>query len=533
MARSSAHILLAAFLLASCDAGFDGRPDENRPPDTALSVRDDNLLDNLGEEGRLRSTIRLSWTGDDPDGFVAGFDIRIHEFGTEPGAEAGWVFTTSNDSLLLLPLEGGESTANVVVEVRAVDEQGLRDPTPARSVFPIRNSPPDIALSQFELPPDTTFTVVSFAWRARDPDGEQNLSSIEISLNDSTSFVEIPPEFDFVTLVADQAQVPGGGEVETRLFLGRGVQATSMRVPGMRLDAENTFYVRARDQADTTSAVERFAWWVKGNRSDVLFVNDYRLASNATVLGYHLSVLEDYLPAGYGVDLWDLTRPYTTGSSGTVPRSGALPPVAEPMLRMTLSLYRYIYWVSTSTTGDPGTDNMPFVAPAMPEFFANGGKLFVQSPVTVSGIESDFSDNAAVLLLPLSRPLVLPDTIGRLELRLNALVTPSTIAQAMGLPELASERFFINVRPYEALGAAIEPLYTGAFAYRTTTGGSGVWTSPTTVASISADRRIALFSLPLVNDLTLQQQFRMTSGSGEPGRVIVHALLGALSFPGR
>lgn len=528
-----AHILLLVLLAASCDAGFDGLPGENRPPDTALSVRDENLLDNLGDEGRLRSTIRLSWTGDDPDGFVAGFDVRVHPFGEEPSADAGWTYTTANDSLLLLPLAGGESTANVVVEVRAVDELGLRDPSPARSVFPIRNSPPEIRLSPFELPPDTTFTVISFAWTARDPDGEQNLASIGISLNDSTSFVEIPPEFDFVTLVADQDQVPFGGEVEARIFLGRGVQATAIRVPGLRLDAENTFYVRARDQADTTSTVERHAWWVKANRSDVLFVNDYRLASNGTVLAYHSAALTDHLPAGYGFDLWDITRPYTTGSSGTVPRSDALPPVAEPMLRMTLSLYRYIYWVSTSTTGDPGTDNMPFVAPAMPEFFASGGKLLVHSPVTVSSVESDFSDNAAVLLLPLSRPLILPDSIGRLELRPNALVTPTTTAQAMGLPQLASLRFFINVRPYEALGAAVEPLYSGAFIYRTTTGASGTWTEPTTVASISADRRIALFSLPLVNDLTLEPQFRLAEGTEEAGPMIIHALLDALSFPAR
>jgi len=520
-------------LVSSCDAGFDGVQGQNRPPDTALSVRDESLLDNLDETDRLRSTIRLSWTGDDPDGFVAGYDLRVYDFDASPAPEIGWTCTTSNDSLLLLPLPGGESTANVVVEVRAVDEEGLRDPTPARSVFPIRNSPPEISLSQFELPPDTTFTVVSFAWRARDPDGDQNLAAIGISLNDSTNFVEIPPEFDFVTLVADQGQVPAGGTVEARLFLGRGAQASSIRVPGMMLDAENTFYVRSRDQADTTSAVERYAWWVKANRSDVLFVNDYRLASNGTLRTYHSRLLSDYLPAGHGMDLWDITRPYTTGSSGTVPRSDALPPVAEPMLRMTLSLFRYIYWVSTSTTGDPGTDNMPFVAPVLPEFFANGGKLLVHSPVTVSAVETDFSDNAAVLLLPLSRPLILPDSVGRLELRPDALVTPSATGEALGLPRLVSNRFFINVRPYEAVGAAVDPLYSGAFIYRTTTGRSGTWLEPASVASISSDRRIALFSLPLVNDLTMEQQFRIEGSTDETGRRVVFALLDALGFPRR
>lgn len=531
MTRFPLHILVLSVVLASCDAGFDGVPDGNRPPETSLSVRDESLLDNLGEENRLRSTIRLSWTGDDPDGFVAGFDVRSRpEDGTQ-APEEGWRFTTANDSLLLLPLPSGQSAANVVVEVRAVDDAGLKDPTPARSVFPIRNSPPEIRLSQFELPPDTTFTVVSFAWRARDPDGDQNLKSVGISLNDSTQFVEIPPDFDFVTLVADP--VTGGETAEARVYLGRGVQATSIRVPGMRLDDRNVFYLRASDQADTTSAVDRFAWWVKRNRSDVLYVNDYRLTSNATVRSYHRGLLEDYLPAGYGVDEWDLTQPYATGSSGTVPRSDALPPVAEPMLRMTLTLYRYIYWVSTSTTGSAGTDNMPFVAPAMTEFFASGGKLLVHSPVTVSSIDTDFTDNAAVLLLPLSRPLVLPDSIGRLELRPDAPVAPTAVAESLGFPELAATRFFINVRPYEALGATIEPLYAARFNYRTTSGRSGVWPDPTTVASISSDRRIGLFALPLVNDLTLEEQFRLASGTDPAGPAVVRALLDALGFPKR
>lgn len=526
------HITLLAVLVASCDAGFDGVPGANQPPETALSVRDESLLDNLGEN-RLRSTIRLSWTGDDPDGFVAGFEVRAFPSGGVPGPDDGWAYTTSNDSLLLLPLPSGQSTADVTIEVRSVDDRDLRDPTPAVSAFPIRNSPPEIDFSLFELPPDTTFTVVSFAWRARDPDGDQNLKSIGISLNDSTAYVEIPPEYDFLTLVADQDQLGGGVPVDAKVYLGRSAEPTALRLPGMIPDAENIFYIRATDEADTTSTIERHAWWVKENRSDVLYVNDFRLSSTSTVRRYHLELIEEYLPAGYGVDTWDISRPFTTGSSGTVPRSNALPAVADPMLRMTLNLFRYLYWVSTSTTGSLSTDNMPFVAPALTEFFENGGKLLVHSPVNVSSQDADDTENAAVLLLPLSRPLVVPDSIGRLELRPNVSIQPSATATSLGIPELVSLRFFINIRPYEAVGANIEPLFDGSFSYRTISGASGEWPSPRTVASISVDRRIALFSLPLVNDLTLEPNFAVQNSDDEIGHAVVYPLLDALQFPRR
>ncbi len=525
--------LLFLVTLTSCDSDFEGSSLQNEPPNTSLSVRDESLVDNLADDNRLLSTLRLSWSGDDPDGFVSGFDLRVFPATESPAGDAGWIFTTRNDSLLLLPLPSGESVANVIVEVRAVDNEGEKDPSPARSVFPIQNSPPTIRFSQFELPPDTTFPVISFAFVPDDPDGVQNLKSIGLSLNDSTSFVEIPPEFDFVTLVGDQNQVTTASEVDARLFLGRGVEATSLVVPGMLLDADNTFYIRTTDQADTTSTIERFTWRVKRNASDILYVNDYRLATNPVVQQYHLGVLEAFLPAGSPVDTWDISEPFTTGSSGTVPRSSALPPVAEPMLRLTLSLYRYIYWVSTSTTGNVGTDNMPFVAPAMAEFFGNGGKMLVHSPVNVPTVDTDFTDNAAVLLLPLSEPLVVPDSVRRLELGTGAPVTPTTIGTSLGLPPLESNRFFINLRPYRAVGANIEPLYTGAFRFRSASGGSGDWTDPTTVASISSDRRIALMALPLLNDLNSTENFTAPGESDPAGQLVVHALLRALDFPSR
>src|SRR5690606_17179032 len=117
--------------------------------------------------------------------------------GAQPAPDAGWVRTTRTDTLILLPIPRGERAANVVFEVRAIDNEGLVDPNPARTVFPIQNAPPSIRFNTFDLPPDTTFTVFSFAWTAQDPEGEANLDRIEVSFNDSTNFVALPADADY------------------------------------------------------------------------------------------------------------------------------------------------------------------------------------------------------------------------------------------------------------------------------------------------------------------------------------------------
>ena len=530
---ASATVLLA-LTTSSCDSDISGEAFSNTPPETFISVRDESLVDNLDEQNRLRSTVLVSWTGDDADGFIAGFEIRFFPSELEPDESSGWTFTVRNDSLILMPIPAGDESANVVFEVRSIDNEGAKDPTPARTVFPIRNSPPEIRFSQFDLPPDTTFQVVSFAWTASDPDGESNLKSIDISLNDSLSFASLAPDIAFVTLFAELD--PGGvvgPSVEVRVFTGRGVQTTSIRLPDFRLDAENTFFIRAVDQAGAASIWKSFTWNVKRARSEVLFVNDYRIATAPTIQDYHIEILKTYLPVAMEIDVWDLSKPFATGSSGNTLRSNALPPNAEPSLRLMLSLFKYVYWISTNTTNEVTGNNLPFVAPVMNDFFSSGGKMIVHSPIRVPNIDSDFSDNAAVFVLPLTAPTVLPDSVGRLELRRNALVTATSGGSNLQLPELVSQRFFINLRPYLAVGANIEPLYNGNFLFRNIDGTVGEWPGTKTLASISLDNRVALFAFPLVDDQTGNPLFIGTGG--DPGAAVdaVHRVLDRLGFPKR
>lgn len=522
--------------LTGCDSGFDGSSFENQPPTTQLSVRDTSLVDNLAESERLTSTVFASWSGTDPDGYVAGFELRYYNVSSTPGPEEGWQMTTRTDSLILFPIERGERVANVVFEVRAVDNEGLKDATPARTVFPIQNSPPTIQLNGFELPPDTTYTIFSFSWTASDPEGEENLSRIEISLNDTTEFVAVDPAVDFITLVAAfDRDDPGQTSTEARLYEGRSFRATTQTVPGVRLNAENTFSVRAIDQTDTTSIRRDFTWYVKKPSGNVLFVNDYRRASWPVIETFHLGLLRDYLPADVKVDVWNMTSPFTTGSSGISVLSDALPSTAAPAFRETLALWDYIYWVSSGATSSVRGNNLPFAAPVLDLFFSNGGKLMVHTPMTQPNDPEANLGNPAILLLPISQAITLPDSVRRLQLPTGAPIEPTGNLPGLSepLPELESGRFFISELPYEAEGENVIPLYEASYEYRDQLGNTGDWTYPRTIASISQDRRVGLFSLPLINEQSGEPVVLGSDGTGEAARRAVQLILEGLQFPTR
>lgn len=526
-------------LAAGCDTDISGTALENQAPDTYLSVRDTSLVDNLAGSDRLTSTILVSWSGTDTDGFVASYEIRFYPDDEPPtGPEDGWTLTARNDSLVLLPIPRGQRDADVIFEVRAIDNESAKDPTPARTVFPIKNAPPTIRLSQFELPPDTTFHVISFSWVADDPEGPGNLDRVEISLNDSTRFTPLPPDISFITLIgAIDRDDPAQTVTQAEVYYGRGFQRSTTTIPNLQLDAENTFYLRAVDQTDTTSTLQRYTWYTKRPSAQILFVNDYRNATAPTLQRFHLDLLRQYVPAGTPIDTWDISQPYATGTSGAASRSDALPANAAPTLQQQLAYYSYIYWVSTNSTNSITSNNLPFAAGVMDLFFENGGKLMVHSPISLPPNPEDNLGNPAILLLPINNLIVFPDTL-RPQLRLppGSAVNPvgTVPGIATPLPPLEMNQFRIDTLPYEAQSNNTIPLYEAEYRYVSLDGqNQGTWPGPSTIASISADRRVALFALPLINEQTTVPVLIGADGDPDAAVSVIHLLLESLGFPKR
>ena len=527
-------LLISTIFLAGCDTDISGDPFSNEAPETQLSVRDSSLADNLADEDRLTSTVFASWVGDDPDGFIDAFEFRFYDVAFTPGPEEDWVLTASNDTLVLLPIQSGNKTADVVFEVRAIDNEGEKDPTPARTVFPIQNSPPDILVSSFDLPPDTTFPIFSFAWRASDPDGDQNLERIEISLNDSINFVPIPVDADFITFLAqDFGREATGNTVNTDIFLGRGFVPTEIEVPGLRLNENNIMFIRSVDATDTTSVIERYEWYVKESSSEILFVNDIRKNTNERLSAYHQELLSTFLPAGSVFDIWNVAEPFVTGNTGNAPRSDALPPNAVPTMQQFLAQYQYIYWISSASTNSVSGNNFPLAASVLDVFFNGGGKLMVHTPITAPLDPEANASNAAVAILPINDLTIVPDSVRRISLSPNASVIKLNDLPNIStpLPDLVTQQFVIGALPFIATGASIIPLYEADYSYLTLRSTSGPWPESRLVASISADQRIGLFALPMINEQTGAPIVTGTDGDEEVARDVIRLMLESLGFP--
>lgn len=525
--------LVAVLALAACDAGFAGDSTGNRTPDTELAVRSTDLREDLGTR-RLVSTVAVAWSGTDPDGVVVAFDVRSYQadqLGTiDP--ETGWSRTARRDSTLLLEIPLGTSTADVVVEVRSIDNEGAVDETPARTIFPILNSPPTLRLVAAETPADTTWPVVSFAIAASDRDGEANLAGIEVALNDTTGgFTRLPADVAFFTLVATDPSAVG--PVEAEVYTGRGFRNSGVRLPGLRLDDENVVYVRSVDQAGATSRTvvypnpdpevdERL--YVRRVTSRVLLVNDVRTTESPRVLAIARQALAIHGTGTY--DEWDLSA--TPQNAANPQFSAALPATADPTLRQTITLWDRIYWVSNAVTNSATGNNLPRAASVMDLFFNEGGRILVQTPVTLPQGSQGGDANAAIDILPLSTLISFPPGVRALRAGSGTPVRPAEPVPGTGqvLPQLQTTRIVTTALPYD-VGPDDIPLYRMAFYQNNVS--TDTWQGSEVVASIRADGRAGLFALPLFSGPNEIFAPATPGGGGVPEALAL--LLDGLDFP--
>jgi len=310
----------------SCGERKVDNPLPNQPPETYLFLFTDTTLNTT------TSRQILHWWGDDPDGFVVGY--RYSWDPTLP--EDQWTWTTQTSDTFSLAIPGADTV--YVFSVRAVDDQGLSDPTPATQRFPVKNTPPEVQfLLGFDVP-ETTFTVASFFWKGTDLDGDETIEKYLYALDDTSrpeNWRELPPTVTFLTLHEEDGLTEG----------------------------EHVFYLKAVDIAQASSPVIRMppegrTWYVKKPRGRLLLIDDYAIADNSA--DFYRAVL-DTLVGEYTV--WDIK----------IDRDGDrqedfLPP-SKVTFTETLLLFDYILWY---------TDSNPHFEEAqvgVPEFLKKGGKI--------------------------------------------------------------------------------------------------------------------------------------------------------------
>ncbi len=428
-------------VITSCKRTLDKLP--NQSPDTIITPESINL----SGDDRLNSVVFLSWYGTDGDGYVTGYDISLDNI--------NWEFTTQNDSTFSFTLEAGSDTTDISFYVRAYDNNGLVDPTPAYLKVPLKNTPPVALFTEKGFPADSVNIVTTFRWTASDVDGNETITKAYLKANQG-DWLEIDVNENLISLVPTNPSISG----PTDAFVYYGSNSTPLALPltGLVVGDTNTFYIKvvdfanAESEPDTSSTV-----FVKPKTSDVLFVtglpsgpsNIYKSTLNQTISNFDEA--DYYLNGGkYQPGYW------------------------SPTFDHILSHYSTLIFVSDESSFTNSVNGrkdvlLEFAAPSIQYFSNNGGKSFIITSFTkgqdITGIAST---------LPIDS---LSSAVGQAR-----LVPDSTISSPLGsgFPSLQPTFIISGVSPFY-MSTDAEEVYIGHLVKQ------GGWTGPSTVGA----RRIA------------------------------------------
>lgn len=453
-----------------------GDLNENKPPRTSFTIDEVRLPE--GE--RLNSQISISWWGDDPDGYIVGYEIYIGDDYQNPAAQ--WTFTTKTDSTFVLPIEEGNRDADVRFTVRAIDNDGAKDPEPPSIVFPIRNSPPNVNFVSTEIPPDTTYRVFSFGFRANDPDGFSNLNRIEFAINDTSStqsWKVLEPTTQLLTLRVDDSLLSPTAIV----FTGRSAISSDITVSTININADNTFYIRSIDNAGAVSQTISHTWFIKKQTSRILFLNDYAQPGTNVAGNLHLSVLSEI--GITQVDYMNISDGLTAGGR-RVPLTNAFHnrSLAAPTINKMLAEWDHIYWIS-----DNLDRNIGYAFEMTLEFFERGGTMFINIPTKIL-----FEDNVLLQFLPFQRVQTVPQGQSTFIIANQALIIPTS--EVNNPPILRFRRNLLATYPVIPLGETIE-LFEAPFRVRNAIGITSDYNGPKVISAMNPNQSILYFGIEL------------------------------------
>ncbi len=378
-------LLLTSILIFSCSENINDNPSVNQAPDTYLFLYPDSGVTISQQKSRLQ----VHWWGDDPDGLIIGYYFRWE------GLDQNWKFTTSNDSLFSLPIgtvdtsfsfmvasidNGGNGVYDESVIYKDqdigpepfIDENGngvfdvgeyyydigLIDPSPAVQKFPIKNTAPEVDWDDLTSIPLESFPVMTVGWTAQDLDGDESITSINIALNDTGSFVSLPGNIRLVTLRS--LNFAGANPTMQILLNGSTSDIFGTELTNLQLDANNRIYLQAIDISGAKSEIIALPdtsrdWFVKKPKGDLLIVDNF-VSGNSAKTFYETtfnSLSNGGLNGKYDVlDIENTTLPYENVS-----------------FLETLKLFDFVFWYSNET---PSLDLTNLVTQS---YINQGGKI--------------------------------------------------------------------------------------------------------------------------------------------------------------
>lgn len=391
-------------LVGACKKGskFD-----NELPETHTSVE----AINLNGENRLNSLVTLRWWGTDPDGVVDGYEFSFDQ--------QEWFFTTDQDSTFLFAITEGSDTIDIDFWVRAMDDEGAVDQTPAYLRVPLKNTPPEIEFIDDLIPSDTAFIILTLTWEAYDLDGLETIKNIEIKANDG-NWTSISSALTEVSIIPDDTKA--NGAITSGIYVEDGSKTTS--IDGLKLNDHNDIYIRAIDIASSISIEDTIPnIYLHGQEHDLLVIAANGASPNAFYKSNLNALSIDY-------DFID----YVRDGAKNQPR------IWNPTFEFTLSQYEQVLLYAndqlfTNVQTNAQEIILEFASTAIQTYVDNGGKIFI-----TSSFPNAFSTGSALFgILPI-------DSLSTSEGQAR-LPTDSLAEGVLGYPDLTCSAFISGLDP--------------------------------------------------------------------------------------
>jgi hypothetical protein len=290
--------------------------------------------------------VHLYWFGSDVDGFVVAYELRFKN--PSAPADTQWVRTTRTDSIFQVFTPTGSSSP--IFEVRAIDNEGMVDPTPARQNFTFNNLPPRLFITGGPRSTDSTFASATVTWFASDPDGDIANAHYRVWLDGN----EANPNLTTATTYT----------IPTQQF----------RQGGALLSGVRRVYVQAIDEAGYTTPPESLTWYVRapvtGTRARLLIIDD--VPGNTGPAGRNDSLYVNTATRNLPADSWSELR-----LEFTQPFHSALD------LEQTFKLFETVIWYrGTEGSLQPILTNY---RDGLAHYLDSGGKFMIESQAIVDG----------------------------------------------------------------------------------------------------------------------------------------------------
>ena len=124
-------ILVIVSLLIQCRPGTTGTAKPNEPPNTTLA----NIPPPNDPTNPYFALVTLSWDGEDRDGYIVGYKYRYITYHLVRGDSIVFDWDSTGETEKTIPFESSDSINLQKFEVKAIDNEGAEDPTPATRLF--------------------------------------------------------------------------------------------------------------------------------------------------------------------------------------------------------------------------------------------------------------------------------------------------------------------------------------------------------------------------------------------------------------